>query len=396
MKSKAKEKSMDSNRFHVLSFDQIERIHQVIESRIPITPKSHDLFDEGPLSWPSAAHRSPVSCHGIYDNYPTVHVKVRDMIKSLKDALREQQILVKEVRINGSAAGFIIDVDSMQNYSDIDLIFSVDLSDSNTYAKIKSTVLETMSELLATNAASGHASYSHGEEIILDSKPLCKRTNFCSVNLSTEPFVMKQYVRKMVRVNKPSVSESDSWSLISLGYQTPNGGKTVELKFVHKMRRPFEFTVDSFQIVTDTLFQFYEQERTLSKNLYPAVVAESVSGSFSEALYHLKHRIIATHNPEEIRGGGLLKYCKLLVEGYQPTQESDILSLERYMCSRFFIDFPTVTLQYSKLVAYLSDHFSNNDDVKVCYLKVLYSHSTTLILINHTLNSPWHPSLAPR
>ena len=69
------------------------------------------------------------------------------------------------------------------------------------------------------------------------------------------------YVSKMVKV-----CEGDRWSLIALGNgqptQGPNGNKSrgcsVELKFVDNMRRQYEFSVDSFQIVLDSLMLFYK------------------------------------------------------------------------------------------------------------------------------------------
>ena len=69
-----------------------------------------------------------------------------------------------------------------------------------------------------------------------------KRMSSCSLK--------EAYVSKMVKVN-----DSDRWSLITLGN---NRSKTVELKFVNNMRRQYEFSVDSFHIMLDTLFLFYE------------------------------------------------------------------------------------------------------------------------------------------
>ncbi|KAI5106743.1 hypothetical protein C0J45_2381 [Silurus meridionalis] len=63
------------------------------------------------------------------------------------------------------------------------------------------------------------------------------------------------YVQKMVKV----FTEYDRWSLISL---SNNSGKNVELKFVSSLRRQFEFSVDSFQIILDTMLESYlEAER---------------------------------------------------------------------------------------------------------------------------------------
>lgn len=185
--------------------------------------------------------------------------------------------------------------------------------------------------------------------------------------------IIKQYIQKMVRIHKPSSKTADSWSLFTLGYRTADGGKTVDVKFVDRMQRPFEFTVDSFQIVLDSLMTFYETSRqTMDEHFYPTVVAESVAGSFAEALSHLKGRLIATPRPEEIRGGGLLKYCKLLVDGYRPSSHIDVLSMERYMCSRFFIDFPDIVSQHQRLTYYLTNHFDNVDATKATYLQVSF------------------------
>ena len=93
---------------------------------------------------------------------------------------------------------------------------------------------------------------------------------------------------QMVKVN-----DSDRWSLITLGN---NRAKTVELKFVNNMRRQYEFSVDSFHIMLDTLFLFYECSGTtpITENFYPTVVGESMYGDFHEALYHLHKKMIAT------------------------------------------------------------------------------------------------------
>ena len=106
-----------------------------------------------------------------------------------------------------------------------------------------------------------------------------------------------------------------------------NAFRCIELKFVERMRRAFEFSVDSFQITLDPLIDQPNEHR-------PTVRAESMYGDFMgvrlgklfkigawlQALYHLNKRLIDTRNPEEIRGGGLLKYCHLLTRGFSATQ----------------------------------------------------------------------------
>lgn len=116
------------------------------------------------------------------------------------------------------------------------------------------------------------------------------------------------------------------------------------------------------------------------------VEAECMYGDFEQAMDHLRHHLIATHNPEEIRGGGLLKYSNLLVRNFRPTSETEIKSLERYMCSRFFIDFPDVSEQQRKIEAYLQCHFIGNEEAsKYDYLMTLRRviDESTVCLMGH-------------
>jgi hypothetical protein len=167
-----------------------------------------------------------------------------------------------------------------------------------------------------------------------------------------------RYVHKLVKVTNGEAG--DRWSLISLSRVRR---RNVELKFVDSMKRQYQFSVDSFQILLDSLLLFYEcAEMPMSPNFYPTVVGESMYGDFDESMLHLRDKLIATHCPEEIRGGGLLKYCNLLVRGYRPAEPGKIKAVERYMCSRFFIDFPDLGQQRTKLERYLWDHFAEEDD----------------------------------
>lgn len=125
----------------------------------------------------------------------------------------------------------------------------------------------------------------------------------------------------------------------------------------------------------------------ISENFYPTVIGRSEFGNFKEALYHLEKKLIATRSPEEIRGGGLLKYCNLLVKNYKPTNVYQIRTLERYMCSRFFIDFSDLSQQQAKLESYLANHFSDDPILKFDYLTILHNvvQRSTVCLMNHEL-----------
>lgn len=224
----------------------------------------------------------------------------------------------------------------------------------------------------------------------------------------------------------------DRWSMFALNNHY---GRCIELKFVDKMRRQFEFSVDSFQLTLDPMLDACGEARchvarrpmsiplttTTSSSTEVSSVddmsswtdsmstadssltsssasvicehivdinlpAESVFGNFSLAQKHLNERLIDTKRPEEIRGGGLLKYCHLLVRGYRPAQSTRCRQLERYMCSRFFIDFPAIHSQEVKLVGYLKNHMQEEDHT-IEYEFLLLLHrivaESTVCLMSH-------------
>ena len=318
--------SMDSSgRFQVLSFEQVERLDQVL--------------------------KDPVSVHG-RGNFPTLDIKLLDLVNIVREKLEKDGVNVRGIRLNGGAASYILCSEEQQSYNDLDLIFGVDLSGPNNMRLIKEAVFESLMNFLPDGVNKD-------------------RIGACTMQ--------EAYVDKMVKIS----TDNDRWSLISLAN---NSGKNVELKFVDKMRRQFEFSVDSFQIILDSLLFFYKLSQIpMNAHFYPTVMGESVFGNFHEALYHLNNKLIATRNPEEIRGGGLLKYCNLLVRDYLPASREEIKLLERYMCSRFFIDFSELPQQRQKLESYLNAHFSGDDVKKYEYLMLLRRvvDSSTVCLMMH-------------
>ncbi|XP_048513373.1 terminal nucleotidyltransferase 5C isoform X2 [Athalia rosae] len=320
-------------RLAVLSFEQVRRLNDVMNEVVGI--------------------------HG-RGNFPTLEVRLRDLVTVVRSKLEADTakggagLRVRDIRLNGGAASHVLATES-QPYNDLDLIFAVELTSGRNYDKVKSAVLKSLLDLLP-------------EGVIRN------RITSCSLK--------EAYVSKMVKVN----NDGDRWSLISLG--NSRGHRNVELKFVDTMRRQFEFSVDSFQIVLDSLLLFYECSKLpIGENFYPTVVGESVYGDFQEALYHLHKKLISTRHPEEIRGGGLLKYCNLLVRLYRASQPDYIKTLERYMCSRFFIDFPDIAQQRAKLENYLWNHFvgPQEEALKYEYLMLLHSvvEESTVCLMGH-------------
>ncbi|XP_004714194.1 terminal nucleotidyltransferase 5D [Echinops telfairi] len=316
---------MSEIRFSSLTWDQVIILDQVLDEVIPIHGKGH---------------------------FPTMDVKPKDIIHVVKDQLIEQDIIIKDTRLNGSTASYILASHSGITYKDLDIIFGVELPSDQEFQVIKDTVLSCLLDFLPKGVKK--------EKI-------------------TTTIMKEAYVQKMVKV----CNNHDRWSLISLSNNT---GKNIELKFVNSLRRQFEFSVDSFQIVLDSMLDFYvDKNASLSQGSYPVVVAESMYGDFQEAMTHLQYKLISTRNPEEIRGGGLLKYSNLLVHDFKPACQREIKILERYMCSRFFIDFPDIREQQKKIESYLRNHFRGEERSKYEYLMTLRGvvDESTVCLMGH-------------
>ncbi|VFV35758.1 Hypothetical predicted protein [Lynx pardinus] len=249
----------------------------------------------------------------------------------VRSSLEERGLRVHGVRLHGSAASHVLHPESGLGYKDLDLVFRVDLRSEASFQLTKEVVLACLLDFLPAGVS----------------------------RAKITPLTLKEaYVQKLVKV----CTDTDRWSLISLSNKS---GKNVELKFVDSVRRQFEFSVDSFQIILDSLLLFGQCSSTpMSEAFHPTVTGESLYGDFAEALDHLRHRVIATRSPEEIRGGGLLKYCHLLVRGFRPRPSTDVRALQRYMCSRFFIDFPDLAEQQRTLERYLEAHFSGADSAR--------------------------------
>lgn len=268
------------------------------------------------------------------NNFPALNISPATLMKVVKKRLVEKSIKIRDIRMNGSAASHCLCNDqegcSQIHFNDIDLIFGVSIERDSDFHVIKDEVLTSLLDFFPEGVT--------------------KKNISCLLLEET-------YVKKMVLVS----NGDNKWSLISLGDQNTNN-TSIELKFVSKIKRAFEFTVDSFQIQLDSYLD-EEEDRDISS--CKSVQAFSVYGNFEEALHHLNNRLIHTEAPEEIRGGGLLKYCTLLVNGFVPADGETMHRLEPYMCSRFFIDFPTNEAQYFKVHKYIM-RFLQHGDIWKC------------------------------
>ncbi|XP_076595331.1 uncharacterized protein LOC143325857 [Chaetodon auriga] len=194
-----------SQRFHSLNTEQVEVLHQVLSEVVPI--------------------------HG-RGNFPTLELRPRDIIIAVRARLQKQGITVRDVRLNGSTASHVLVRDNGTSYKDLDIIFGVELPSQEEFQVIKESVLGCLLDCLPAGV---------------------NRERISSATMK------EAYVQKMVKV----FNEHDRWSLISL---SNNSGKNLELKFVSVLRRQFEFSVDSFQIILDRLLESYMQQESQHKN----------------------------------------------------------------------------------------------------------------------------------
>jgi len=301
---------------HSLDYSQVDKLSTVLSTPVEINPPN---------------------------NFPSLELTPAALVKTVRQRLLSQNISLKDIRLNGSAASHCLSQDReglpQILYNDIDIIFGVTVLSDDEFHTIKEQVLLSLLEFFPAQVAT---------------------------NAITCPLLEESYVKTMVLVSNPA----NQWSLISLGDQN----NSIELKFVHKIKRRFEFTVDSFQIILDSYFEFGDSGVAMSESFYPSVPAVSVYHDYHEAIGHLDARLIHTQAPEEIRGGGLLKYCSLYVNGYQAADRELMDRLEPYMCSRFFIDFPTSSSVFEKLWKYVRGRFLQKGEWRKCieFLDMLY------------------------
>ena len=112
-----------------------------------------------------------------------------------------------------------------------------------------------------------------------------------------------------------------------------------------------------------------------------------------------------------VHGGGLLKYAALIARGFQVSSTLSSERLERIMCARFHVDFPTrqptrfgTAAPLQRIVDYLSTHMRTRD-ASVNFLRTLRliisrawpeDPCDMLMIMSVLLPSPRRTPLGPR
>uniref|UniRef100_A0A915JKK6 polynucleotide adenylyltransferase n=1 Tax=Romanomermis culicivorax TaxID=13658 RepID=A0A915JKK6_ROMCU len=308
-------------------------------------------------------------------NFPTLKVRLSRFIRTLDQRVQAKNLFVKRAKMNGGAASYVLlagggrlrslsvnqfslsnksppikgcdfengNVSSPENlykddsaqrnslssssndnetfndqsFGDVDLIFDVDLTPSTNFDLFKQCALETLIEFLPEDANRSKITDAVMQDAYV--KKMVKIGGYYNSNSQSGKKDVNNYRCKQQQLAQ---QQSDLWSLITLNNDQ---GRCIELKFVDRIKRQFEFSVDSFQIHLDWLLylddDFDDHKMSVKRYLEQnerlrtmKIVAESVYGDFQLALKHLNEKLIDTIEPELIRGGGLLKYVHLLIK----------------------------------------------------------------------------------
>jgi len=152
-------------------------------------------------------------------------------------------------------------------------------------------------------------------------------------------------------------NEKENWSLVTWGKKK---NQTIDIKFVHKSRRSYVFSSDSFEVILDPLFvskkQKYKNGNHHSEPYEYKIQVESMYGNYEEALIHLKEGLLCTNQPEELRRG-IFRYCYELAKGKLPRSEKDRNEMDKIFTDSFFAekDLPLEDI----LSKFLNKHTSN-------------------------------------
>eukprot|EP01083_Nonionella_stella_P004951 14472_1 len=311
--------------------------------------------------------------------FPNLELTPQQVVSSVCSSLDDQHVSIKDVRLNGSAAAYIVGDDEHSNefYNDADIVFNLgrlpaDPAGPRSVFALFERVRAAVTVTLLGFVREACAELPNGAELME------------SIN---ETNVTSFYVDKMIKVPLRSKQAPDDepmtdyWSLMSL--RNPHR-RNIELKFVYRLQRSFEFPVDSFQVIlrpappgSSTDLSRWANE---SPDHMPEARVEATCGNLGGALAQLNRHAIVFDRPENLRGGGLLKFCKLLLRGFVP-EPSDIPghSSECAMLVRFLVDFPSAEQKWSVICKYLSSHFSTGMRVRCMHVCTrhhahLYTH----------------------
>ena len=96
-----------------------------------------------------------VEIHG-KENFPTLRISLHRLIVHVRRKLHAAGLRLHHVKMNGGAASYVLAADEFA-YSDLDLIFPIDLNDAHgDFDKVRNAVFESLAELMPHNAPASY------------------------------------------------------------------------------------------------------------------------------------------------------------------------------------------------------------------------------------------------
>ncbi|EFO94189.1 hypothetical protein CRE_30464 [Caenorhabditis remanei] len=254
----------------------------------------------------------PVEIHSRRtQNAITMHLTL--LMQTLVNKLRDNGIDINGVYLIGGAASYV--VSSVHIFNDIDLMMSVGAPNGyEEEKKLFNSIRDLVVKCIGQMTASAGSQYFH-------------KTHLTHNN------------------------NGDSWSLLSLYNMY---GKNIELKFVLRLARDFVFSTDSIKVdISPQVFGLSGENRMTSS-----------FGNLEVAKYHIQNRMIDTINPQQIKGGGFLKFVHLKCKKYKVAKKEKDLEQLLVAMTEGFLREPY------QLEKYLANHFRQQDvNYKIGFLR---------------------------
>jgi len=181
------------------------------------------------------------------------------------------------------------------------------------------------------------------------------------------PECYKHLFKESLHVHDPT----EQWSLISLG----SNDFTVDLKVVYRASRHYAFSIDSFEVVLNSMLQYRPMMyKCGGGNLRKAdVEVRSTYGNYEEALEHLMSKKLCTRNPGEIHHG-LFRYCLEIARGNSPQN----VLYDLVFTANFYEEFETADAKYfhNALTKFVNKHKKHwySFLTTMHYLLYVYAH----------------------
>jgi len=192
------------------------------------------------------------------------------------------------------------------------------------------------------------------------------------------PECYKHLFKESLHVHDPS----EQWSLISLG----SDDFTIDLKVVYKASRHYAFSIDSFEVVLNSMLQYRPPYKAGSGILRKTEVeVRSTYGNYEEALEHLTSKKLCTRNPGGIHHG-LFRYCLEIARGNRP--ENVLYDL--VFTANFYEEFETANATYfhNALTKFVNKHkkhwYSFLSTMRILLLVYAHERSAEFIGVIHS------------